>query len=128
MAVEVIPSVEVRKKLTPDDVWKMVKRGELDTHARWFELIEGEMVDVPPSEPADSETGLDVAAELRRFAKKVEGRAFGADGGFLVGPDRKQLRAPDASYVSAARAFILDSKPWADGAPDLAVEVLSQGQ
>jgi hypothetical protein len=85
MAVEVIPSVEVRKKLTPDDVWKMIKRGELDTHARWFELIEGEMVDVPPSEPADSETGLDVAAELRRFAKKVEGRAFGADGGFLVG-------------------------------------------
>ena len=126
MAVEVVLSVEVRKKLTPDDVHRMLARSEIDD--KGWELIEGELVEVPPSEPADSETGLDVAAELRRFAKQAGGRAFGADAGFLVGSDRHQLRAPDASYVSAGRASILESKPWAYGAPDLAVEVLSEGQ
>jgi Uma2 family endonuclease len=126
MAVEVVPSVEVRKKLTPDDVWAMMVQGELDK--KGWELIGGEIVEVPPSEPADSETGLDIVVPLRAFALKAGARVFESSAGFLVGSDRRQLRAPDASYVSRERAFILDSKPWANGAPDLAVEVLSEGQ
>ena len=128
MAIQTALSVEVRKKLTPADVWQMIERGEIDTHERWFELIEGEIVDVPPAGPEGSETELGIGAALFLFARRTSGRAFGSSAGFMVGRNHQQLRAPDASYVSPARLHTLESKPWADGAPDLAVEVLSEGQ
>ena len=119
--------IEVRKKLTPDDVWEMIKRGELDTHARWFELIEGEIVDVPPASGDGSQTELNVAGPLWEFARVAGGKAFNASAGFLVGKDHQQLRAPDAAYIAPDR--VQESYPrWIDGAPDLAVEVLSRGQ
>jgi Uma2 family endonuclease len=53
------------------------------------------------------------------------GRVVGADTGFVLSRDPDTVRAPDAAFVRADR--IPDPRPvkfW-EGAPDLAVEVLS---
>jgi Uma2 family endonuclease len=89
MAVEVTPSVEVRKKLTPDDVTAMIERGELDTHERWFELIEGEIVDVPPESGDANSAELNIGAPLWDFARRSGGKVFLASAGFLVGRDHQ---------------------------------------
>lgn len=126
MAIETVPAVETVKKLTPDDVWEMLQRGDLDPD--WsFELDDGEIVEVPPAFGDHSSTGAKFVTAFANFAEKAGGRAFGADAGFMVGPDLKQLRAPDAGYIAPAR--VQPSYPrWIPGAPDIAVEVLSPDQ
>jgi len=126
MAIEVAPNVETVKKLTPDDVLRMMLAGELNPDFN-YELDDGELIEVPPAFGDHGSTSLDVAAEFRNLAKRCGGRAFDSSTGFLVGADLKQLRSPDAAYIGPAR--IQPSYPrWIEGAPDVAVEVLSKDQ
>lgn len=92
------------------------------------ELVRGELVrESPPSYDHGSVAG-NLLFHLRRF---VEGRRLGrvvGEAGFVVerGPDT--VRGPDVSFVSAERdAVHRGRRGYFEGAPDLAVEVLSPG-
>jgi len=129
MAVAVrsaLPEVEVRKKLTPDDVEDMLMDGRLC----WddiFELDDGEIVELAPVHADHGSCESNILDPLLTFRRKAGGKVFPSSTGFMVGPNFRQLRAPDVSYIGPAR--VQESYPrFIHGAPDLAVEVLSRGQ
>ena len=126
MAIEVAQNVEVRKKLTPDDVEELVRAGKLDPD-KIYELVDGELIEVPPAWGIHGNAAMNVAGPLWVFAKEFGGCAYGAAAGFTVGPRLSNVREPDAGYTAPERAQP-PGEHFIKGAPDLAVEVLSEGQ
>ncbi len=79
--------------------------------------------------PAGFEHGrviLRVAAPLANFVEpRGLGVTTGAETGFQIGRDPDTVRAPDVGFVCAERVPATPTAGFFDGAPDLAVEVLS---
>jgi Uma2 family endonuclease len=93
------------------------------------ELVNGVLV---PMTPASYRHGRVAGRFVRALDEQAEraggGEVVTAEAGFVIrrGPDT--VRAPDAAFVSAARAAARDPESvFFEGAPDLAVEVLSPG-
>lgn len=126
MAISSRPAVEMRKRLTPDDVRRLSLDGCLDSEA-FYELIDGELIALPPAMPDHARRGANILGPLWVFARQAGGQVFDSSAGFMVGADLSELRSPDASYVAPGRAQE-SYQDWFRGAPDLAVEVLSQEQ
>lgn len=90
------------------------------------ELVEGSVV----REPMPSFGHGSASARIARFLLEwVESRELGevvGECGFVVQRDPDTVRGPDAAFVSAERlAAWSGDGPFFEGAPDLAVEVLS---
>lgn len=79
-----------------------------------------------PSGFRHSAIGLRFGSRLSNFVEENRlGIVVGADGGFLISRDPDTVRAPDVGFVRQDRVpSPLPVKFW-DGAPDLAVEVIS---
>ena len=89
------------------------------------ELVRGEIVCEPPPSFGHGASSVKIAHLLLRF---VEERRLGVvvgEAGFVVerGPDT--VRGTDAAFVSTERAAAYSGEGFFEGAPDLAVEVLS---
>jgi len=119
-------AVEVRKKLTPEDVWRMQQCGQIDSDLI-FELVDGEIVELAATGFQGGLVSVHIVMALAVFAEKAGGWVLDSSTGFKVGADHQQLRSPDASYLAPNRPRPPDD-PFVDGAPDLAVEVLSADQ
>src|SRR5918993_5558175 len=93
---------------------------------RW-ELIDGEPVEMTPSADESSSIGAMILGFLAQYVREHHlGRLYGADGGFVLFPDRPTVRVPDAAFVRADRAPQGEArKSFPRLAPDLVVEVLS---
>lgn len=91
-----------------------------------MELIEGRVVMAPPAGFEHMDLSSEVALCLRTFARaKSLGSGFG-EGGFRLSSDPDVVRAPDAAFISAARIAGQSGRTgYFEGAPDLAVEVVS---
>jgi Uma2 family endonuclease len=113
--------------LTPQDVLDMVNRGELRTDQPW-ELVDGEIVWLAASKSLESAVCAEIMLLVGPFAKSIGARLFDSSGGFAVGEHRQQLRSPDVSFVLKDRRHLINPDGWVAGAPDLAVEVLSQDE
>ncbi len=79
--------------------------------------------------PAGAEHG-DVAAELlvriRMFAKSQRlGKTYAAETGFTISRNPDTTRAPDVGFVKQERVRQSPERGFFEGAPDLAVEVVS---
>src|SRR5829696_1575009 len=71
---------------------------------RW-ELIDGEPVEMTPSADESSSIGATILGFLAQYVRESSlGRLYGADGGFVLFPDRPTVRVPDAAFVRADRA------------------------
>jgi Uma2 family endonuclease len=94
---------------------------------RW-ELVAGRLIRKPlPGAEHGLVTGVLVGQLLGFVPEHRLGRVYGRSG-FVVGRDPDTVRGPDAAFVSAERsAAIVRRGPFFEGAPDLAVEVLSPG-
>lgn len=94
----------------------------------WTELVRGEVVREPPPFYGHGLVAGNLFYHLRRFVEEHRlGRVVG-EAGFVVerGPDT--VRGPDVSYLSSERiAAQRRREGYFEGAPDLAVEVLSKG-
>jgi len=79
--------------------------------------------------PAGFEHGLIVSrvnAQLENFVEQQAlGVVTGAETGFHISRNPDTVRAPDVGFVSAERVSEPPTKGFFQGAPDLAVEVLS---
>ena len=76
----------------------------LPLEGRW-ELIDGEPVELTPSADESSSIGATIITLLGSFVRpRGLGRLYGADGGFVLFPDRPTVRVPDAAFVRAERA------------------------
>ncbi len=108
------------RQITVEEFEKMPLEGN-------WELIDGELVEVTPAADRSASTEpLITRLLLNHVLPRQLGRVYGAEGGFVLFPDRQTVRAPDVSFVSAARAPQGEARDhFPRLAPDLAVEILS---
>ncbi len=97
---------------------------------RWYELVEGELKRMAPASGLHAEMITILAEILGPYVRKHRlGKVLSGDPGFIVARDPDTVLGPDVAFISAER---LAAEPlgegFREGAPDLAVEVLSPGQ
>lgn len=107
--------------LTEDDLLRMPRASGR------FELIEGELHAMSPTNSDHGATVLNLTGPLWLYVKRLKlGVVFGAETGFTIRKNPDTVLAPDLAFITQARvpAGGLPHK-YFPGAPDLAVEVLS---
>ena len=105
--------------LTVEDLMRLPDDG------LFYELDEGRLVCVPPSEYRSSEVAARVLIRLGTFVFDHNlGTVAGEQGGLLLARNPDIVRAPDVSFVHRDR-LAGRGRGFFPGAPDLAVEVLS---
>jgi len=110
-----------RTPVTVDDL------GGLALPESW-ELVDGRVIELSPTGAWSGRVGARFFLHLFSEGEaKGLGYAFAADVGYILFPDRRTVRAPDASFV--VRGRLPDAGPeqrtFLPFPPDIAVEVLS---
>jgi Uma2 family endonuclease len=93
-----------------------------------YELVKGELRRMTPAGHLHGKVAADVLSRLAVFVREHGlGVTYAAETGFLLRRAPDTVRAPDASFVAAARLASMQLSPegYFPGAPDLAVEVIS---
>jgi len=114
-------TTQATKPVTAEELFAMGDIGRC-------ELIRGEIVHLAP---AGAEHG-DVAGELLgmiwSFVRKHQlGKVYAAETGFTIARNPDTTRAPDVAFVRNDRVPVKPRRGFFEGAPDLAVEVVSPG-
>jgi Uma2 family endonuclease len=107
---------------TADEFWDFVIQPE--NADRFFELIEGEIVELTPSSAVPTIIGIELARCISTHVRdnKIKGYVAGADSGFRLSPNI--VLSPDVAYISKERQVTLPDH-YFTAAPDLVVEVVS---
>lgn len=97
---------------------------------RWCELVEGELKPMSPPCCRHAEMVALLAQILGPYVRRHKlGTVLAGDPGFIVARDPDTVLGPDVGFISAER---LAAEPLGDGfregAPDLAIEVISPSQ
>ena len=88
------------------------------------ELIYGEVIEMPPTGMEHADIENDIGYYLTDFVKaKGLGKVYTGEAGFVLATDPDLVRAPDVAFVKRER--VVRTRKYYQGAPDLAVEVLS---
>ncbi len=109
--------------LTAEDLWKQPDDGYR------YELVKGVIRRMPPAGFEHGIRSAKIGGRLNEHVEKHQlGYVCGAETGFKIAQNPDTVRAPDAAFV---RQATIDergiSKGYWEGAPDLAVEVISPG-
>jgi Uma2 family endonuclease len=87
------------------------------------ELVNGEIVEMPPTGDDPGYAGDEIFASLREYGKRMKtGRAFADNKGFRVNLPHRESFSPDAAYHIGPRTGMR----FLEGAPVFAVEVRSE--
>ena len=90
------------------------------------ELVRGEINMMSPAGAKHGLIVVNLSSLLDSFVKSHKlGRIMGAETGFIIRRDPDSVRAPDVAFITANRLPANLPQGYFDGAPDLAVEVLS---
>lgn len=109
-----------KQLVTPEQFDDFIARPE--NNDQLFELIAGEIVEVP-SNPYVSQISLLIGSIILTFVRKHKlGNVTGEAGGYMVGGERY---APDVGFVSIVKQQQLVKEGYNPHPPDLAVEVIS---
>lgn len=88
------------------------------------ELVNGEIVHMPPSGDDPGFASLEIATSLRAYTRRTRrGRAYGDGTGFHVHLPHREAFSPDAAYYVGPRTGLR----FPEGAPIFVVEVRSEG-
>ena len=93
---------------------------------RW-EIIEGELIEVPPAGGRHGRIGSSVHGILWQYNRREKaGIVYGPDTGFILRTEPLLLRVPDVAFVSSERLPAdFDAGGYLQVAPDLVAEVVS---
>jgi Uma2 family endonuclease len=90
------------------------------------ELISGEITEMSPSGFDHGVLIIRIGSRLNDFvAKRGAGKVCGGDVGFVVARNPDTVLAPDIAFVSSGRISESGCSRFFDGAPDLAIEIVS---
>ena len=91
------------------------------------ELIDGVLIEMGPEAYESGEIAGGLAGRLWQHTNPPKlGSILTGDPGFILARDPDRVRAPDVAFISAARVPQGDlRRRFMEGAPDLAVEVVS---
>jgi Uma2 family endonuclease len=100
----------------------------LERSERWgrCELIEGEVIEMAPTGAEHGELvhQLDILLGLH-VRRTKQGKVYVGEVGFLLSRNPDTVRAADVAFVRKSRLPAQRQRRYFDGAPDLAVEVVS---
>jgi Uma2 family endonuclease len=86
------------------------------------ELVNGKIVEMPPTGDDPGYAGDEIFVSLREYARRIKtGRAFSDNKGFRVNLPHRESFSPDAAYYTGPRTGMR----FLEGAPIFAVEVRS---
>jgi Uma2 family endonuclease len=103
-----------RSRATIADLYKVEGKAE---------LVNGEIVEMPPSGDDPSRASLNIAMSLQQYERRTgQGRAYGDGAGFKVHLPHRESFSPDAAYHLGPRTGMR----FLEGAPIFAVEVRSE--
>lgn len=107
--------------LTAEEFWELPE----PSHGGRLELVEGRVVSDMPVGERHAALAAELAASILGFVKPRRlGRVHIGLGHRLArGPDT--VRAPDVSFLSAGRLPAVPGDRFVEGAPDLAIEIMS---
>ena len=90
------------------------------------ELINGEIIHMAPAGAEHGDIAMEVARLIANHVKAHGlGKVFAAETGFIITRDPDTTRAPDVAFVRKERVPAKYRRGFFQGAPDLAVEVVS---
>jgi len=99
---------------------------EESSSGKFYELVNGELIEMSPASSLSSRIGLKLAATILAYVEQYDlGYVTGADGGYVLSTDPDTVRAPDVGFVAKDRVEEYPSEGYLEIAPDLAVEVVS---
>jgi len=89
-----------------------------------YELDEGELIAMTRPRPLHNRIAGELFYHLRHYLEEHPvGSVMNSDNMYVLGPNTR--RAPDVSFLRKERAAAIDPASDIEGAPDLAIEVLS---
>jgi len=92
-----------------------------------YELIEGELIRMPPPGRPHGVRLLEVGLYFRDYARRFGGEATGGSG-YQLNIDPDTVLAPDVAYVRPERVLPKGGPAYPDVAPDVAVEIVSPSE
>jgi len=93
---------------------------------RWFELVRGEVIELPPPMKPHGVVAIQVGRILANYAEKMgKGYLTGNDSGVILERDPDTVRGPDIAYYEDATTFAELHPKYGETPPRLAVEILS---
>jgi Uma2 family endonuclease len=93
-----------------------------------YELVKGELLTMSPAGEEHGAISLNLALELGIHVKTNKlGIVYAAETGFKLESNPDTVLAPDVSFIARERVGQI-SKTYREGAPDLAVEVVSPNE
>jgi Uma2 family endonuclease len=106
--------VSTKTRATIDDLYKVEGKAE---------LVNGEIVHMPPAGDDPGFASLEIATSLRAYTRRTrQGRAYGDGTGFKVNLPHREAFSPDAAYHIGPRTGMR----FPEGSPVFAVEVRSE--
>ncbi|HKB05078.1 MAG TPA: Uma2 family endonuclease [Gemmataceae bacterium] len=111
-------------RMTADEFYEWCNRPE--NAERWFELVRGEVIELPPPTKIHGVVSANVAGHLWMYSRQQrKGYITTNDAGTLLERDPDTVRGPDVAYFTDAQAFGDLHPKYGEHPPVLAVEVLS---
>ncbi|GGM93906.1 hypothetical protein GCM10007092_04060 [Thermus composti] len=92
------------------------------------ELVDGEVREAMPPKPEHGRIAGEVFFRIRLWLEETRLGVAGVEGGFVLRRDPDRVRSPDVWYLSRERLEAIAREGFYEGAPDLAVEVVSPGE
>src|SRR5579859_1052899 len=98
----------------------------LPDDGRRYELLKGELVEVPPPTADHAELAGEIFAWLRRAQRGGYGRALIGPVAVLLDPEMRREHAPepDVLFLRSGREHLITTRA-VEGVPDLMIEILS---
>jgi Uma2 family endonuclease len=112
------------KPMTADEFFEWVHRP--DHTNRWFELVRGEVIELPAPTKRHGVVSANVVRILGNYAfQRRKGYVTSNDSGVILERDPDTVRGPDVALYEDAQTFAELHPKYGEVPPRLAVEVLS---
>jgi Uma2 family endonuclease len=117
-------TVPKRKLMTAEEFYVWANRPENDN--RWFELVRGEVIELPVPRIRHGAVAANAVGILRNYTfKRRKGYITSNDSGVILERDPDTVRGPDVALYENVRSFDELPAKYAETPPRVAVEVLS---